>query len=482
MNIRRTELKLKPDHSRVIARNFMPSSKKQVKNILDRISSLPEEQVRTEISGVFSEFEYRHKRVKELFLKRYKELDGKAKTGDSISDERKMLFGAYFTHEYSIEAAALFNPSIVWHPDQSNIPPGSKRFVLSLRATGEGHISSIEFRSGIIDSHNNILLDDPGRFAGLPQLLEGPYINKKIFAQKLSELGILNDTSSPVLNKLPDIFSHDQIEKIISDLRNDLNSGDESSSSTMSGLITLARSNYEIMFSPDDPLSERVIFPSGPAEQNGMEDVRFVRFFDEDGSSRYYGTFTAYDGRSIMPELIETKDFIHFKVITMHGAEMRNKGMALFPRKVNGSYVMLSRQDAENNYIMFSDQIDIWQKKEFLAGPKFPWEFIQMGNCGSPIETESGWLVLTHGVGPMRKYSISALLLDLNNPAKVLGRLKEPLISPNENEREGYVPNVVYSCGSLINNEELIIPYAMSDSLSGFAIVNLNEVLNEMIL
>ena len=318
--------------------------------------------------------------------------------------------------EYSVESAALFNPSLVWHPDQNNLPEGARRFIMSLRATGEGHISSIVFRSGYIDKNLQIQIDSPCRFVSRPVSLT--------FADE---------------------------------------------------------SKYEIKFAKDSELAERIIFPASPAEQNGIEDARFVCFTNENGSTKYYATYTAYDGRSISPRLIETSDFCKFTVRRFAGKEVQNKGMALFPRMINGQYVMLSRQDNENNYIMLSNDLCNWDSKQLLQRPEYPWEFIQLGNCGSPIETDAGWLVITHGVGAMRKYSIGALLLDKDNPAKVIGTLKEPLISPNDKEREGYVPNVVYSCGGIVYNNHLILPYAKSDYASTLGLVNMDNLLNELI-
>jgi predicted GH43/DUF377 family glycosyl hydrolase len=249
---------------------------------------------------------------------------------------------------------------------------------------------------------------------------------------------------------------------------------------TAKGILSLAQSNYEVVYTPEQRLSERIIFPSTPAEINGIEDARFVQFQYDDGRMTYYATYTAYDGEVILPQLLETPDFLHFEIHTLNGPAVQNKGMALFPRKINGLYVMLSRQDNENIFLMYSDQIHFWYAKEVLLKPTYPWEFVQLGNCGSPIETEAGWLVLSHGVGPMRKYAIGAFLLDLRDPSQVIGRLREPLLSPNEDEREGYVPNVVYSCGGLIHGRELIIPYAISDYATTFATVSLDELLTEL--
>jgi predicted GH43/DUF377 family glycosyl hydrolase len=246
------------------------------------------------------------------------------------------------------------------------------------------------------------------------------------------------------------------------------------------GIWMLARSNYEVQFQPEKELSGRILFPATPSQRNGIEDARFVYFQNEDGTHTYYATFTAYDGKVVMPELVETSDFRLFRFISLNGPAAQNKGMAIFPRKINGLYAMLSRQDNENIYLMFSDNVHFWNERKILLQPKFSWELVQLGNCGSPIETDAGWLVLSHGVGPMRKYCIGAFLLDREIPGKVIGRLREPLLQPNQDERKGYVPNVVYTCGALLHQGELIIPYGLADHATGFATVRLDEVLAAM--
>ncbi len=282
-----------------------------------------------------------------------------------------------------------------------------------------------------------------------------------------------------VLDKLPPQFIYKQIKEAVQQIidENDMNVEKQK---VLQEIIWLADSHYEINFSMDTDLSERVIFPIGEREKNGIEDARFVKFINEDGSYDYYATYTAYDGYTIIPKLIQTKDFYHFKVIPIQGKNAQDKNLALFPRKINGKYAMLSRIDGKNNYIMFSDKINIWENARMLGEPKFPWEYIQIGNGGSPLETKEGWLMITHGVGPMRKYSLGACLLDLDDPSKVIGCLKEPLLTPNENERDGYVPNVVYTCGTLIHNDHLIIPYAMADYATGLATIELDEILKAL--
>jgi predicted GH43/DUF377 family glycosyl hydrolase len=391
-----------------------------------------------------------------------------------------LLLGAYFTQEYALESAALFNPSMVWHPDQSGLPEGSKRFVLSLRAVGEGHISSITFRSGVIDASHTIHLDKPTRFVTAPEPVPNATYDKALFRRKLIELGVGDGFVENVFSQLSDEFTLGELYQAIAAVRREHRHRLTEFETVASGIIALAKSNYEITFSPDQTLSERAIFPYSPTEMNGIEDARFVCFHDDDGNACYYATYTAFDGKVILPQLLETDDFSRFRISTLNGPEVKNKGLALFPRKIDGLYAMLSRQDGENIYIMFSDMLHFWYTKQLLMKPTFPWEFVQIGNCGSPIETDAGWLVLSHGVGPMRKYSMGAFLLDLKDPTRVIGRMCEPLLSPNETEREGYVPNVIYSCGAAVHNGELIIPYAMSDYASTFATVALDDVLSRM--
>jgi predicted GH43/DUF377 family glycosyl hydrolase len=415
MEMKRTNILIKPDCRRVVLRPFEPYYKNQAK-IITRIMALSDDEVENEIQRILKTFENRHRQLCQFFRKRFNQIQSDFLDNEKISDNRKLLIGAYFTNEYSVEAVALFNPSLVWHPDQKNMSHDAKRFIMILRATGEGHISSITFRTGSIDKNMRIEMDDVTRYITSPEIV---------------------------------VCNTDQ-------------------------------ANYEVRFAEDVNLCERVIYPISAAESNGMEDARFVQFTNEDGSQVYYATYTAYNGHVISLQLLETADFINFKFNKLNGPAIQNKGMALFPRQINGKYAMLSRPDNENNYIMFSDDLHFWSSKQILTEPAYPWELVQLGNCGSPIETEAGWLVLTHGVGPMRQYSIGAFLLDLNDPTRVIGRLKTPLLTSNENEREGYVPNVVYSCGSLIYNHHLILPYAMSDFASSIAYVNFDVLLNEL--
>ncbi len=481
VRVRRTGIVLKPSNNRVVIRPFEPTSDQRIERIIARIMSLSEPEVDLQLDGVMREFHNRHQRTRQFFLHRFGQLERYLLTNQSLSDNRRMLIGAFFTQEYALESAALFNPSMVWHPDQAGLAGGSRRFLLSLRATGEGHISSITFRSGTIDDENRIRMDEPTRFVTAPEQVPNTLYDKTLFFRKLLELGVDGPFTGKVLATLNDQFTFEELQRAIASALLQSRPHHSENESVVQGMITLAKANYEIGYPPEHHISERVIFPYSPTEANGIEDARFVQFHEDDGSIRYYATYTAFDGKVILPQILETDDFLHFKISTLNGPEVRNKGFALFPRKVKNLYAMLSRQDNENIYLMYSDNLHFWYTKELIAKPTYAWEFVQLGNCGSPIETEAGWLVLTHGVGPMRRYAMGAFLLDLDDPSRVIGRLDTPLLEPDANEREGYVPNVVYSCGAVIHNRELIIPYAMSDYASTFGTVSLDEVLGAMV-
>ncbi len=439
--------------------------------------SLPENQVGPLLNELAAEFSQRHQQIHKSFLERFEQVRDLVMTDEVISEQRQLLIGSYFVCEYSLESAALFNPSIVPHPDQSATPPDALRFILSLRATGEGHISSITFRTGIIHADHRIEVLPPSGFLTEPRQIPKPRYDKALFERKLLELGLTNEFTRRAMDKFGESFA---LEELHVSLEVEMNQSRVSDQNAIRGMLALARSNYEVQFQPQQQLSERVLFPATPSQRNGIEDARFVCFQKDDGSYVYYATFTAFDGKVILPELVETSDFLRFRFITLNGPAAENKGMALFPRKINGLYAMLSRQDNENIYLMFSDNVHFWNERKVLLKPMFPWELVQLGNCGSPIETEAGWLVLSHGVGPLRTYCIGAFLLDRDEPGKVIGRLREPLLKPNQSERQGYVPNVVYTCGALVHNGELIIPYAMADHATGFATVPLDEVLAAM--
>ena len=480
MHVHRTGIVLKPTNSRVVIRPFDIPSESRIERIIARIAALSDAEVERQLEAVMRDFRARHQRTREFFLYRFEQVRKHLLTDQPVGESRRLLIGSYFTSEYALESAALFNPSMVWHPDQSGLPDGSRRFIVSLRATGEGHISSITFRSGVIDAANLIRIDEPTRFVRAPEVVPNAIYEKALFYRKLTELGINGPLTEGVMAALGDTFTLSELERTLRTVLKNFRTRQREFEPLAHTMLVLAMANYEIRFDPELNVSERIIFPSSPTETNGIEDARFVRFTYPDGRVVYYATYTAYDGRVTLPQMLETDDFLHFKVGTLNGPEVKNKGFALFPRMVNGQYAMLSRQDNENLYLMYSDMPYFWYAKQLVARPTYPWEFVQLGNCGSPIETEAGWLVLTHGVGPMRRYAMGAFLLDLNDPARLIGRLETPLLEPDANEREGYVPNVVYSCGALVHGRELIIPYAMSDYASTFATVPVDRVLSAM--
>lgn len=475
--VQRLALQLLPDCARVIIRPFIPGTAVQITRIIGRTLALSEDEVESELQAIRDDFGARHLELDAPFLQRFEKIRHHVFTHRPLSQSRQLLLGASFSGEYSLEASALFNPSIVPHPDQDGVPEGGLRFIMSLRATGEGHISSIEFRIGNISPSGDIDILPVSRFVALPEVLPNPSYLKSRFAIKLHEMGYNNDCDTAVLAPLNEAFTRNELLESVKAVKRERRSVPYEYTRTMECIEWLADSNYELRFPERLALSERIIFPVSTNESNGIEDARFVRFSNDDGTAMYYATYTAYNGRVILPQLIETEDFLNFRVLTLNGDAAQNKGMALFPRRIHGRYAMLSRQDDENILIMFSDNPHYWSDPRVLLRPAESWEAVKIGNCGSPIETAAGWLVITHGVGPMRKYCIGAALLDLDDPTKIIGRLHEPLLSAEGPEREGYVPNVVYSCGSLIHGGELILPYAMSDTGSTMAKVPLDALL-----
>jgi predicted GH43/DUF377 family glycosyl hydrolase len=425
--LNRQGLHLRPDSARVIVRPFKPATeprdlnptdKIRANHIVDRVLALGPEAVAVLLADVIDNFQGRHRNLLETFEDRADEMEDAFATHGLFSKTQRQLVGAYFLSEYSFEASALFNPSIVPHPDQSGVPTGGLRVILSLRAVGEGHVSSLTFRTGRVAADGSLAVDPTARLASVPR--------------------ITHRASGP--------------------------EGDQ----------------VELTFKPEEDLSERVIFPVTEAQSNGIEDARFVKFRDGERET-YYATYTAYSGRAIRSELIETRDFLSFRLTPLRGSVAQNKGMALFPRKIGGRYAMIARQDNENLYLLASDDLYTWEGGGVpLLKPEFPWEFVQIGNCGSPIELEEGWLLLTHGVGPVRKYSIGAALLDKHDPSRVLARSAEPLIRPEPSEREGYVPNVVYTCGAMRHKDQIILPYAVSDTFSSFATIRISALIESM--
>jgi predicted GH43/DUF377 family glycosyl hydrolase len=477
----RHDIILQPDSSRVIIRPFIPLEKTRITTIIGRTLLLSNEEVEAELKMIREEFNARHFDIEEVMLYHFQIIERHVFTQRELSRERKLLIGAMFSGEYALESAALFNPSIVPHPDQSDVPAGELRYVMSLRATGEGHISSIEFRSGIIDADGKVRVDEISKCLTVPHVLRDPSYNKRRFLNKLHEMGAESENVSAVMNPLPDLFTLSDLKLSIESVKKDVKQNSADLLRAVERIRWLADSNYELQFPMSLRMSERIIFPVSANESNGIEDARFVRFVDDNGSVMYFATYTAYNGRSTLPQLIETLDFHHFRILTLSGNGVQNKGMAFFPRKIGGQYVTLSRQDDENLFLIRSYDPHHWDNPELLMRPSEMWESVKIGNCGSPIETEAGWLVITHGVGPMRKYCIGAALLDLNDPSKILGRLKEPLIMPDGNEREGYVPNVVYSCGSLVHNGMLVLPYAMSDMATAVVSIPLDQLLENLL-
>ncbi len=480
LTVSRSSIKLKPDYKKVIPR-FLNTGNDRSLLLIHKILQLDDKVAETLLNNIFSEFSSRYKNIQTIFLSHFRQVEHLLTSDETgaLSEKKKLLIGAYFTMEYSIEAAALFNPSIVEDTDQNGAGKEQK-VIVSFRATGENHISSLVFKRGVLKKNGTIHFEPSGRFLTEGTITQRERESKTAFRNLLMQMNLSEDIFSNILNQLGDPFSYKELEAA---LKNSLPAiGSPAEEKRLKHEIPgMVNTNYELQFPADSSLSERVIFPVTRAEKNGIEDARFVKFKEDDGSFNYIATYTAYDGSAILPQLIITKDFCYFKIAPLHGKAAINKNLALFPRKINGQFVMLSRIDGINNYIMFSDDIFMWDEAILLQQPKYPWEFVQVGNAGSPIETEKGWLVITHGVGAMRKYCLGASLFDLNDPTIELGRLQEPLLMPNEDERDGYVPNVVYSCGSIVNGDKLFIPYAVSDYASSFASVPLKELLEEIL-
>lgn len=472
----RSDIELRPDWRRVVVRPFLPDE--QIfpdGGLLDRILGMPAGEVATTLAVAYAQFEGRHLDLDTVLESNFEFVANEAVELPDLSRERRLLVGAYYTREFSIEAAALTNPSIVPAPDQTGLESGAQRFVMSLRAIGEGQVSSIEFRSGVIDASGGIVIEAPtGR--ALTGTRRPPVFDKVVFCARLKEMDAFNEMARLVIDPLPDHFQLDELEAAIATVEGK-RAPRRLSDPTCRTIHWLATSNYRLRFRSESNVSQRVIFPGSAIESHGLEDARFVRFTDDDGSVTYYATYTAYDGSRILPQLIETKDFLSFRIATLGGVCAQNKGAALFPRKIDGRYAALSRYDGENNYVMRSDSVRIWEEADRIESPRFPWQLARIGNGGSPIETEAGWLVITHGVGPFRSYSLGAILLDIDDPGRVVGHLDEPLLAWREDEREGYVPNVVYSCGAMIHGDELILPYGISDMATRIARVALGPLL-----
>lgn len=440
--------------------------------------ALTDNEVGQRLKTLHDQFDSRHPCLSCAWQDHYNLIRNFVSNEDHLSAERRLYIGALFSGEYALESAALFNPSMVPHPDQSNVEDGSLRFIMSLRATGEGHISSIAFRSGIIDAAGKVTLDPSTSKTSAPELDPDPKFRKRSFFRRLHDMEFDNAWSRTLMQSLGDYFTRSELDAACVATHASVHEA----RCTIECIQWLARANYQVNFEANIPLSQRIIFPTSPNESNGIEDARFVKLTEDNGTSSYYATYTAYNGHAILPQLLETPDFLSFQSRTLDGACVRNKGMALFPRQIKGLYAMLSRQDDENLYLMFSDDVHVWERAQIIRSPRESWESVKIGNCGSPIETEAGWLVLTHGVGPMRRYCIGAILLDLEDPSIVLGHLPTPLLEPDEPARNGYVPNVVYSCGALVHNRKLILPYGLSDTSTTITTIDLEELLAKIVL
>lgn len=482
ISVTRKNIKFMPDFKRVVARFFMNGNERTIR-LVERLQGLDEQQISLALEHTLREFANRHRNISRIFFKHCEQIRGVIEAMGldyaGLSKERKMLIGSYCTMEYSIESAAFFNPSIIEDIDQMHLEKGEKRVIISFRATGEGHISSIVFRRGILDKHNDLRIMPVGDHVDMAEVLHKKLYDKARFVKKMEEMRIPKKYSAAIMQDLPAEFEYYTLKRVVANMLNDQSiSGDRRMA--LEEMTWLADSFYDVAFDRDSDISERVLFPASESENRGIEDARFVRFTDDDQTQKIYATYTAFNGHTILPKLLSTDDFYTFRVMPLHGKGAQNKNLALFPKKIKGKYAMLARIDGVNNYLMYSDRNTIWNDPVLIQEPKYPWEFIQIGNCGSPLWTEEGWLVISHGVGPMRRYCLGASLFDLDDPSREISRLTEPLLAPLEDERDGYVPNVVYSCGSLIHNNSLILPYALSDYSSTYGVVDMVELFDAL--
>lgn len=482
--VRRSALRLTPDPARVVATLFMPGEElpedySRVSSVIDRVLGLSDPAVAATLADLAHRFAHRHRDLDAVFACHFDAVASRIGAVHSVSEPRRQLLGAYFTHEESPEGAALTNPSIVAHPDQGGLQPGELRFVLSLRAIGEGHVSCIEFRTGVIGADRAVRLDPPTGFLTKARSSPTQYV-RALFEAQLERLGSLGETSHRILQSLGPVFDRAALDKAISGLDGRVLSRNPARA-MVDRFGWVAANNYDVAFPEDSALDERVLMPVGPTERHGMEDARFVRLVDGDGAATYLATYTAYDGAQLGPQMLATDDFRTFRSRQLSGPSATNKGMAIFPRRIGGRFMSLSRWDRESNSLAASDDLSTWGRPTTFQVPRQPWELIQIGNCGSPLETAAGWLVLTHGVGPMRTYSIGATLLDAQDPTQVIGTLTEPLLVAAPDERDGYVPNVVYTCGALAHGDTLLVPYGYGDRAVGFATVDLPQLLGRML-
>ena len=482
--VRRTGQVLRPDPARVVSTLFLPgqellaSGESRSVAVLDRVLGLSEAEVEERLARLSEAFGHRHRGLDATWDANFALMRHRLVGAAHLTPGRRRLIGAYFTQEYAVEAAALFNPSMVPHPDQGGLPPGSTRFVMTVRAVGDGHLSSMELRTGVVDSRDVVTFDAPPSVGVLPAVRSGEY-SRATFEYQLDDLGGDRANSDFVLGALPPTFGRAELDRALGELRDQrLTRG--SAVRTADRFEWIAGCSYHVEFPGGSAVGERVLMPHGPAEGRGLEDVRMVRFVGPDGAAEYLGTYTAFDGRDVSMQLLRTRDFAGFSAAPLSGPGARNKGLALFPRQVGGRYLAMSRADREDNSITTSADLLHWDEPVVVQRPEHAWELVQLGNCGSPVETEHGWVVLTHGVGPMRTYGIGALLLDLDDPTRVVGRLARPLLTPTADERDGYVPNVVYSCGAMLHGRTLVLPYGSSDTTTRVALVGLDALLEEL--
>ncbi len=484
LDVRRDPTVLRPDAARVITRLFLPGQEilpdgvSRADAVLHRILALTDEQVAATLAGTVAAFGGRHRDLDATFDEHFALVAHRLPDGADPSAERRRLIGAYSTQEYAVEAAALFNPSMVAHPDQTGLAPGDLRFAMSVRAVGEGHVSSVEFRTGVLGPAGGLVVDEPGRdlVAGRSEsaVMSRDFVRDALAGRADAPL------AEHILSLLPARFDATHLTAALASVGRDrLTRG--SSDAVVARVRSIASGNYRLTFPAGRPLSERVISPTSAEESHGIEDVRFTRFVDDDGTVAYQGTYTAFDGSRVAPRLFRTTDFETFDSSQLTGPAAKNKGMALFPRRVGGRYLALSRWDRESIGLAHSTDLMTWNGTDTVQTPEQPWDLIQLGNCGPPLETPAGWLVLTHGVGPMRVYGIGAVLLDLEDPRRLLGVLRTPLLTAAADERDGYVPNVVYSCGALVHGDTLVLPYGCSDSQIRFAFVELPALITALL-
>jgi predicted GH43/DUF377 family glycosyl hydrolase len=482
--VTRTGVQLVPDRARVLARLFVPGEElpadaSRASPLITRVMGLGEGQSAALLEDVLARFPNRHVGLPDLLRDHFAQVSARLPGAAELSETQRTLLGAYFTAEYSVESASLCNPSMVAHPDQTGLAAGETRFVLSLRGVGEGHLSSIELRTGVVEASGYLRFDAPtGRLRR--GAVRSGLLDKQRVAAQLVEAGQGGEIAALILAALPSKFTGAQFEAVLASLHNQVLTR-HVARDTVEGLRTIAAAHYIVEFPSDSSIDERILFPQGPTEGHGMEDARFVRFTRDDHHVTYYATYTAFDGAKVAPQLIQTDDFATFEVSQLSGPAATNKGLALFPRPIGGRFAALSRWDREQNALTFSDDAWRWEPAVTIGVPKQPWELIQIGNCGSPIETSEGWLILTHGVGPMRTYSIGAMLVDLDEPWRVRAVLTSPLMVPEPAERDGYVPNVLYSCGAMLHGETLVLPFAWSDYGTSVALVDLPGLLDVLL-